>query len=386
MANIVFIMLPEKGHIISSLKLAKSLKARGHRVYYLQLPEFKEYICSHGLEFIPTFERSFPKRYELSHHLSTLENLRAWVDMEADTYGLTFESLMKKEYGDIRDKLDGISAHLLIQDLYSPIVYADLEIEIPYVLLNPTIIYPSVFRDSKREIPESRPLMLTLCPEQFELPHPKRPAQVHYVEASIDFDRKGQGFQWDMICESKRLIYCSLGTQSHWSYGNTDHKSNQQIRKNFLQTVINAISNYSKWQLILWLGDYMHPKDFHSVPSNVLLVNNAPQIEILERASLMITHGGLNSVKECIFLGVPMIVFPLVGDQFKNADCVVFHQLGLKGDIENVSEGLIRSLIDEIANNPVFIHKMKKMKKIFRRAENSGRAVTMIESVLNQAK
>lgn len=65
------------------------------------------------------------------------------------------------------------------------------------------------------------------------------------------------------------------------------------------------------YQLVMTTSDRICAKDFHSVPANALLVNYAPQTELLRKASLAITHGGTNTVKDCIFLGVPMLVFPL---------------------------------------------------------------------------
>jgi UDP:flavonoid glycosyltransferase YjiC (YdhE family) len=378
MANIVFCMLPEKGHVNASLKIAKSLKSRGHRVYYLQILEFEEYIRSQGLEFIPLFEKSIPKGCRFSHNMQTIENIRARLKAEADTHGVSITEFVKGEYKNIRDMLERIDAHLLVHDTFSPVSHDKLESEIPYVLLNTIINVPSgAGATSTSGVPT-----LILCPEEFDLPHPQSAAHVHYVEASIDIHRKEPQFPWNQVREDKRLIYCSLGTQSHWSYPNTSNESNQRIRKNFLQTVINTMVDKPEWQLILSIGDYRHALDFHSVPSNVLLFNSVPQIEILERASLMITTGGLNSIKECIFFGVPMIVFPSVGDQHKNAECVVYHKLGLKGDMENVSEGLIHSLIDEATSNPIYRPKIEKMKRIFRRAESGGQAVTFIESAL----
>ncbi|HEX6552489.1 MAG TPA: MFS transporter, partial [Ktedonobacteraceae bacterium] len=41
-----------------------------------------------------------------------------------------------------------------------------------------------------------------------------------------------------------------------------------------------------------------------------------PQLEILQRAALFITHGGMNSASEGMYYGVPLIVIPQAQDQF----------------------------------------------------------------------
>jgi UDP:flavonoid glycosyltransferase YjiC (YdhE family) len=383
MANIVFSMLPEIGHINASLKIAKTLKASGHKVYYLLLVEFEEYIRSHGLEFIPLFEKCFPKGYGFSHRLSTIENIKARMGDEAAASGVSFMAFWNEACQGVKDKVKSVNPHMLVQDLYALVDRDQLGIDIPWIQLNPTTlsILALAFGDPVAVASMSRAPTFILCPEEFDCPPPKRTPQEYYAEASIDLDRKEIEFQWDRIREDKRLIYCSLGTQSHWTYDGMAHETNLHIRKNFLQTVIDAVADNPNWQAVISLGNLMRAQDFHSIPSNVI-VDAVSQVEVLKRASLMITHGGLNSVKECIFFGVPMVVFPLVGDQFNNANSVEYHGIGLKGNIKKASEGMIRSLINEVVTNPAFKLQAEKMKGIFRGAESEGRVVTIIESAL----
>jgi UDP:flavonoid glycosyltransferase YjiC (YdhE family) len=370
MANIAIFMLPEKGHINSAFKIAKSLMSRGHRVYFLQLPEFEQYIRSQGLDFIPVFENIFPKGYKFSRHCSTYESISARIEEEAVACGITRIALLKRE---LINKFESINPHLLILDVFNRINPRGLDIKLPYIFLNPTLISPSYTPQAP---------ILILCPEEFDLPNTNRASQLYYVEASVDLRRNETRFPWNKLSGDKPLIYCSLGTQSHWSRVNTSNEANQRARKHFLQMVINAIGNNSNWQLILSVPDLLHPQDFHPVPSNVLLVDSCSQLDILQRTTLAITHGGLNTIKECVFFEIPMIVFPLAGDQFMNADRVVHHQLGIKGNIENASEELILSLINKIVNDPIYRSKVKIMNEKFRRAENEGRAIKFIEYAL----
>lgn len=53
-----------------------------------------------------------------------------------------------------------------------------------------------------------------------------------------------------------------------------------------------------------------------ALPKNVKFYNYANQTELLKKSNLFITHGGYNSIIESIYYGVPMIVIPLVNDQF----------------------------------------------------------------------
>jgi UDP:flavonoid glycosyltransferase YjiC (YdhE family) len=56
-----------------------------------------------------------------------------------------------------------------------------------------------------------------------------------------------------------------------------------------------------------------------SLPKEIVLVPSAPQIEILKRASLFLTHTGFGSMHESLYFGVPMIAMPIAADQPLNA-------------------------------------------------------------------
>jgi len=137
------------------------------------------------------------------------------------------------------------------------------------------------------------------------------------------------------------------------------------------------------YQLVMTTSAQLGVEDFHSVPANALLVDNAPQIEILKKASLAITHGGTNTVKECILLAVPMLMFPLRGDGIGNGERVVFHGLGLNGrSIQAASTESISSMIDQLERDPGLKSRLEAMREVFLRAEREQRAAAIIEEQL----
>ncbi|MGW0069433.1 glycosyltransferase, partial [Streptosporangium sandarakinum] len=57
----------------------------------------------------------------------------------------------------------------------------------------------------------------------------------------------------------------------------------------------------------------------YAAPDNVRLVDFADQALILQSCDLFVTHGGLNSIKEALCLGVPMVALPVLDDHRHNA-------------------------------------------------------------------
>lgn len=66
----------------------------------------------------------------------------------------------------------------------------------------------------------------------------------------------------------------------------------------------------------------------------LLIITNIPRYKFSghPNVKLFITQGGLQSLEEALFLGVPVLVLPFFGDQLSNAKRVTEHGLGLSLD------------------------------------------------------
>jgi hypothetical protein len=89
---------------------------------------------------------------------------------------------------------------------------------------------------------------------------------------------------------------------------------------------------------------------------NILLVPHTPQVEILKRAHLFITHAGMNSVSEAVNYGVPIICLPLSGDQpfvaWRVADEL---QLGIRlQPDDSLTVERVKSTINTILSDPSY--------------------------------
>ena len=106
------------------------------------------------------------------------------------------------------------------------------------------------------------------------------------------------------------LIYFSLG-----SLGSADVQ--------LMQRVINCLSG-TPYRYIVSMGP-LH--DQIDLAANMAGAEFLPQTSVIPLCDLVITHGGNNTVTECLHFGKPMIVLPLFWDQHDNAQRV--QELGL---------------------------------------------------------
>ncbi len=126
----------------------------------------------------------------------------------------------------------------------------------------------------------------------------------------------------DFPCPGKPLIYISLGT-----IFNRDERLLEEIFRQFGGTGYQVVM---AWNLDAGKGN-------RRLPENFTVRAFVDQNSILKEASLFITAGGMNSIHEALYYGVPCLLCPQQGEQMVNA--VQFQALGF-GRILRSYEGL----------------------------------------------
>ena len=93
-----------------------------------------------------------------------------------------------------------------------------------------------------------------------------------------------------------------------------------------------------------------------------------PQFDLLrhENTKLFISHCGLNGLQESLIAGVPIVGFPIFGDQPNNAGKVVRKGFGLKLELKSFSVQELVAAIDEVITNPSYKAKVQKASAILR--------------------
>ncbi|GAB2627815.1 hypothetical protein GCM10027035_22890 [Emticicia sediminis] len=131
------------------------------------------------------------------------------------------------------------------------------------------------------------------------------------------------------ILENNRLpvIYCSFGTVSF----------KDLIRvQSFIEKLLKGVPKNINLILVISKGkiNFSFP-----VVQNVYFFDYLPQLDFLKYCDVMITHGGHNSIKECLQSGVKMLVYPHMedNDQPGNAMRVELNGYGLRGNLSKDS-------------------------------------------------
>ena len=109
-------------------------------------------------------------------------------------------------------------------------------------------------------------------------------------------------------------------------------------------------------------------KDDVELPDNVMIGQWLPQNDILAHPSvkLFITHCGDNGQHEAVYHGVPMIGFPLAGDQIYNAKRLDRKGYGLSMDMHEFTADQLLDNIHKILGDKSYEERVTKASEIFR--------------------
>ncbi|MCP9837457.1 glycosyltransferase family 1 protein [Cyanobium sp. N.Huapi 1H5] len=207
---------------------------------------------------------------------------------------------------------------------------------------------------------------LVLCPAAFQLPGPRAKDRRHCGDF-IDFQRQEPPLPFDP--SGRTTILCSLGT-SAGAY--------RQARR-FFTAVAEASALAPEWFFVLHISDPALIGAFAS-SANLLVVPWISQLTLLRHAAVMVHHGGLNSIMECVQNDVPMVILPCARDQPGNAVRAAHHQLALTAEARSITAERLRQLVGEAMADPGLKRGLRRMKEQIERERGLQQAVAFIEA------
>ncbi|CCE98062.1 macrolide family glycosyltransferase [Sinorhizobium fredii] len=131
---------------------------------------------------------------------------------------------------------------------------------------------------------------------------------------------------------------------------------------------------------------HTEPADLGPLPANVLVRPSVPQLQVLDRAALFVTHGGMNSVNEAMWAGVPTLVVPQGADQPLVARRVVELGAGLALRTEDATAETVHALARSLLNEPRFREAAAAQRAAQQKAGGARRAADELEQYLDDAR
>jgi zeaxanthin glucosyltransferase len=407
------------GHWNTMLPLGKELQQRGHRVTFVGVLDAQPKAQAAGLEFKVIGESEFPsgsaaesiaKLGQLSGQEAFKYTIKLFQDItdislrdaptaikDAGIEALLIDQAMP-EGGTIADvsRLPFIticSAVVLNREpsvppfmtdwYYSPAWWAKLRNKLGYQLLNrATQPITDLIDNYRREknLPAysnankrySQLAQISQQPAELEFPRKDLPQWFHFTGPYHNSTgRVVPDFPFDKLT-GRPLIYASMGTI-------------QNRLLNVFQAIAGACKDLDA-QLVISLGGSASPEVLQGLPGNALVVGYAPQLQLLEKADLTITHAGMNTTLECLTNGVPMVAIPVANDQPGIASRIVWSGCGEAVPVKKVNVNNLRTAIKKVLMEESYRKNALRLQEAIQKAGGTKRAIDIVEQAISTGK
>ena len=407
------------GHLNTMTPIGYELKQRGHRVTLLGIEDTQAQVLAAGVELHVMGKTDFPKgsRKELATKLGNLSSFKALQ------FTISWIIAMNHMYSrETPEAIKALGIQVLLVDQASPAgatvaeylnipfiticsaILVNQEINVPpfvtswnydtswwgllrnrlgYILINRIgKSLQKVVNDYRREwnlSPYNHPnesfsqlAQISQQPAEFEFPRKELPPCLHFTGPySNPASRESISFPYEKLT-GQPLIYASMGTLQNrllWIF----------------RTIAEACVGLDV-QLVIALGGGASPESLPELPGNPIVVGYAPQLELLQKATLTITHAGLNTTLESLSNGVPMVAIPITSDQPGVAARIAWTGTGVFIPLRKVQVKKLRKAIKQVLTEKSYKKNALRLQEAIRQAGGVNRAVDIIEQVVTTGK
>jgi zeaxanthin glucosyltransferase len=415
--RVAFLTATAPGHGYPMTALARRVKARGHDVASIGFPSAEPLVRAAGLTFFPFCEKEYPAGadHQGYNQLSRLEGQEALEFTHralADILQAAFDDLPRALHETSADAfvIDGVMVELGLVPMHlgMPYVHVSNSLHYDFSGYTPLFVFdwphettPEAFARNKEGVHSFLKLLerntlvarryaervglkfdgndplagisesawLTQTPKEFDFPSSHWLPQFHHTGPFHDGHGRGaQEFPWDRLT-GEPLIYASMG-------------SLQNGRESVFSTIAQAVGERAGMQLVLSIGPILDPQRIEALPAKAVVVDRAPQIELLKRSALCITHGGLNTTLEALAQGVPLVAIPVTNDQPGVAARIAYTKTGRFVPLKRLTVPELALQIDEVLRNPEYRENANRMKQTIANTNGLEKAVDLLEEAL----
>ena len=392
MAKIAYVGLPAHGHTNPTLPVMKELVQRGHEVLYYNAESFRGKVAPTGVDF-RSLPEPLPTEREVSEALHEFINaalIISGMSRHLTRYLITefeqerpdlviYDSVAMWGYIAARTHaipnicsittfvLDGsqgaIGFPTMMRFLWSILP------QTPKLLKWRRSMAQEFGKDNSGGITEYADLNIVFTSKEFHPENSFIDDRFSFVGPAIDPSTRDGEFPFEQLADGTK-IYISLGTINN-------------LGDDFYQATFSAFADFPA-QFILSVGQHTEIAQLGTAPQNFIVRNFVPQLEILPQVDAFITHGGMNSVHEGLYYGVPEVVVPQQFEQLLNGKRVAQTEtgvlLGHKRPYGRVTVQELRQALNTVLNSPLYRQNAQIIGQTLKDAGGYIRAVEEIET------
>lgn len=386
MKKIAFFCIPAHGHTNPMLPVAAELVGRGNTVRFYSFDEFEEKIRAAGAEFVScdSFLPPLTKQEE-----SGLKNVSA-AEMTVQDIRITLrmDEFLDQEFHSFRPdvvytdsvcfwgKLNAWKHHVPM--VVSTSTFAFNQMSSKYMKSSPKELADLIFGLPRisRELKKLR----------------SRGYHVKGVLSLIQSDNDTDS----VVYTSRRFQPCAESFSGHYAFVGPSVFSNALPEKKkgrpliyiSMGTVINDRPDfYGKCidalkildvDVILSCGNTVSREKLGALPEHIRVYPYVDQLAVLAKADVFLTHCGMNSVSESLYMAAPMVLYPQTNEQYAVARRVAEIGAGILLK-EDSAEG-IRTAVQEILENRAYGNAAALCSADFRACPGAAGAAEFIEN------
>ena len=370
--HIAVISVGTTGHVLPTLPFVAELKRRGVRITYFTTENLRAKVTFTGAEFVPYDSILTKPEAQKDILKDIIAELPLRFLSEADHVIKQILPVLEKDAPDailydtiaiagrLASKALGVPAIQIYTSYASNAQFSISRTWTPVADEHPARVagnklaekfvanYGVRFLDVFEIFEGAEDLNLVLLQRSF---HPSGDAfDNRYLFTGAQISPRDNSGSWEAPAGDDPLVFSSLGTMfNNWP--------------EFYVMLFDAAKDLPV-NVVCAIGTQIKPESLGSIPNNVTVAPFLPQLDILAKASLFLTHAGTGSVMESIWFGVPMIGIPQMPEQMMTASRL--EELGLGKaflDTNQVTSQSLRTAIEEVLENESYRNRLAHFQK-----------------------
>ena len=386
MKKVMVFCIPAHGHHNPTLPVVTELVKRGNAVRYYSFEEFREKIEKTGAEFFPC-DAFLP---ELT---------------QEEEQGLKRVSTTEMTVVDLRvtARMDGFLAEQ-VASFQPDVIFTDSvcfwgkltarKYKIPMVVSTSTFAFNQASsRYMKNSFSEIVDLITGLGRVKAEL---KKLEAYGYHEKSIMPLVQNDNFTDTVVYATRKYQPCAETFSGHYAFVGPSlpvacppDKAHERPlvfismgtvlneKPDFYKTCIRALAE-EPVDVLISCGKAVDPESLGTLPDNIRVEPYVNQPEVLAKANVFLTHCGMNSVSESLYMAAPMVLYPQTNEQ--RAVARRAFEMGAGVELKGDSPEEIRAAVLTVLKDPQYARAAQACSRDFREAPGPKGAAEFIET------